>query len=144
MADPYFGAVRADVLNLLPRTVAADFDASGDGSVPVGEAEMDKELGRQERAIRVRMDADLVAKVNAKTGKIAELADLCATCAAARLGLRNEGNGDGNPPLHIANLASDCDAGLKAIEAGRFNPAGLGPNEPPAEPGFRCIPCDRG
>ena len=144
MASVYFGAVRADVLNLLPGTVAADFDAAGSAATPNGEAEIDAELGRQERAIRARMNPDLVARVNSKTGTIQDLADVCAICAASRLGIRVEGADSGSAPLHVAQLAADCDAALAAIQAGRFTPAGLGSNEPPAVPGFRCIPCDRG
>ena len=144
MASAAFGAVRADVLNLLPGTVAADFDAAGSASTPIGEAEIDAELGRQERSMRARMSPDLVAKVNARAGTIQDLADVCAQCAAARLGIRVEGADSGNAPLHVAQLAADCEAAMNALQAGRFTPAGLGSNDPPPAPAFRCIPCERG
>ena len=144
MASTAFGATISDVLDLLPGTVASDFDGAGTSSTPAGEAEIANELARQERSITSRMPADLAARVRARSGRINELADVCATCAAARLGLRTEGADSGTPPLHVAQLAADCDGYLKAIEAGRFNPPGLGTAEAPPPPSFRCVPCDNG
>ncbi len=134
MATTNFGATANDVLNMLPGTVVADFDASGSSSTPAGQAEIQAELDRQERAIRARMSSDLTAKVNAASGTIPALADCCAQCAAARLGMRVEAVDGGTAPIHVQQLAADCETTLSLIAQGRFTPPGLGTNDPAPEP----------